>query len=928
VPTAIIGGIYTVNYYDNYNVDLPNGLGASITTSFGLSSTSNTNGLPTVSKVRVLETNHWISTVTYYDAKARPIYVYSENSYLQTVDILESLFDFRGNVIETKTTHRKVGQNAIEIYDTFTYDHMQRIKTHKQRIGDHTEVIAENRYDELGRLEQKSVGGNETVTNRLQNIDYSYNVRGWLKDVNDPKKLNATNDLFGFAIDYNRSDEGVTAKSLFNGNISGVYWKTDNNSSTYKGYEYTYDALNRFERAKFSENKNYKSMYDVSVYNYDRNGNIKRLVRKMPNSTNTRFGTTMDNLKYTYNGNQLLAVKDYISNANGLEGFNDGNTTGNDYLYDANGNMVVDKNKNITEITYNHLNLPETVSINDGGVQVGTISYTYDATGEKLEKTVSTGTTTSYAGNYIYENNSLKYFNHPEGYVETNGNNFEYVYQYKDHLGNIRLSYKDTDGNGSISGNSSSVFYDGINANSSGWNSRGAKYGSTAHPSTAHVLSGESSIVLRKTSKGDVYAHSNTWIPIRNSEPTEYIFSGWIYAESTGSSYQSSARLVFFMNKETETDYATQVEHSDVVTTKNKWVYIEKRVFVPPLIDKINLRVGMYNGGAFTTNVWFDNLSIRKVDHIQDIEIIEENNYYPFGLKHKGYNNTVTSTNIALRYKFGGKELNDELGLDWYDVSARNYDPAIARWMNIDPLAELMRRHSPYNYAFNNPIIFQDPDGMAPLTELFDTKGNKIGEDENGNDGNVSIVSNNEDVKRIKKNTKKGKLATKKDVESGLQTTKTVLKEALNVLQRTIDNGGKTEEGSIVDASGNVTEQKNTGVEIVDGKEVRTLEFDQTKSRKEEGDVSIHSHPTEAEVSGGNVKSFDAKSPSASHDLKNIFPNYNQNVIVGRLGITTASQSGSGGVILHKPDNGVVFFDKVGNINLSLKSKAAQKILK
>jgi hypothetical protein len=119
VPTAIIGGIYTVNYYDNYNVDLPNGLGASITTSFGLSSTSNTNGLPTVSKVRVLETNHWISTVTYYDAKARPIYVYSENSYLQTVDILESLFDFRGNVIETKTTHRKVGQNAIEIYDTF-----------------------------------------------------------------------------------------------------------------------------------------------------------------------------------------------------------------------------------------------------------------------------------------------------------------------------------------------------------------------------------------------------------------------------------------------------------------------------------------------------------------------------------------------------------------------------------------------------------------------------------------------------------------------------------------------------------------------------------------------------------------------------------------------------------------------------------------
>ncbi len=104
------------------------------------------------------------------------------------------------------------------------------------------------------------------------------------------------------------------------------------------------------------------------------------------------------------------------------------------------------------DIIYNHLNLPRTVSItNSKGT--GTTSYIYDATGTKVKKIAPGGSSLreiAYAGSYVYKNNQLQYMTTPEGYatptVTPSGvEGYRYVYQFKDHLDNVRLSYTKND---------------------------------------------------------------------------------------------------------------------------------------------------------------------------------------------------------------------------------------------------------------------------------------------------------------------------------------------------------------------------------------------------------------------------------------------------------------------------------------------------
>jgi len=89
--------------------------------------------------------------------------------------------------------------------------------------------------------------------------------------------------------------------------------------------------------------------------------------------------------------------------------------------------------------------------------------------------------------------------------------------------------------------------------------------------------------------------------------------------------------------------------------------------------------------------------------------------YYPFGLKHNGYNSVVTSTNPGQKIKFQGQERQDELGLNWDSFKWRNYDYAIGRFINIDPLCEKYSTWTPYAFSGNRVVDSRELEGLEPI---------------------------------------------------------------------------------------------------------------------------------------------------------------------------------------------------------------------
>ncbi|HEX7902556.1 MAG TPA: DUF6443 domain-containing protein, partial [Chitinophagaceae bacterium] len=483
--------VLTVNYYDNYDWSGWYGTGSRDNSNDSYFQTpSNTFPYPQSATnhsaaINGMVTGQWQKngelTCTYYDDKGRVIQTKHFN-FTGGIDATSIQYSFSGQplLIIAKTMKGGTNPQTTILITQMAYDDLGRISKVEKKIsntlvnGDEMsdyKTIVQNEYDALGQLKKKKLAPAYNSNAGLETLTYDYNIRGWMLGTNRNylKNLGTSGyeqHYFGFELGYdkvsNNSGTNFYHSVQYNGNIMGMVWKSAGDQVRRK-YDFRYDAVNRLGTADFTQNTTEGSganfintEMDFSVYGdnpgdnwfmkYDDNGNILSMVQR-----GYKLGLPtgpIDQLTYNYlpNSNKLAKVTDtYSDPQTKLGDFKDGNNgSSDDYSYDANGNLNLDNNKNISSITYNHLNLPSVITVTGKG----TINYTYDAAGNKLKKEINeTGQplkTTLYLGGAVYENDVLQFIGHEEGRIRFKPANgiipasFEYDYMLKDHLGNVR----------------------------------------------------------------------------------------------------------------------------------------------------------------------------------------------------------------------------------------------------------------------------------------------------------------------------------------------------------------------------------------------------------------------------------------------------------------------------------------------------------
>lgn len=453
-PTTV--QFLTVNYYDDYTFlnndnNHATALAYHAKDGYGEAYTS-AKGLLTGKKSYSLETSSYVLTVYYYDEWGRVVQTRS-NDPIGGYNNEYTLYDVAGNIIQSYAEYvpsSTLLSEPISELTQNTYDHSGRIISSKLTINGEHETSVEYEYDKFGRVSRKSRDGGVNYTT------YSYNIQDWITLIED----------FDFSQHiYYDSIPGNTGSPYFNGNISALKWQPnplhyDTISSAFSnsiGYIFTYDALNRLTAAdsKQGDQLNLPGNYSVQ-YSYDKQGNITELSRYR--------GTNVlcDELSFDYRGNQLIRVSDEAGSQDSyeLKEYQDQYSGDNEeFTYDQNGNMISDLDRNIVRISYNTLNLPETIEFSNGNK----ISHEYLSDGTKLSTTYSTKLSSIVAPkgtispsdivlnsiNKIYYSKNREYkksfrsydltrIRNSEGYYNPNQG---FRYYTRDYQGNVRTVY-------------------------------------------------------------------------------------------------------------------------------------------------------------------------------------------------------------------------------------------------------------------------------------------------------------------------------------------------------------------------------------------------------------------------------------------------------------------------------------------------------
>lgn len=489
-PTANIVPL-TVSYYDDYNY--PGAL-AFVTgpCSSNASFFTRLRGQQTGAKIKLLDSDQWLTTTTYYDQDGNVIETLTENHLRISSgspngkDIVFNCYDWSGKLLSSELRHENplaISQKNRIVRTRDVYDHTGTLKeTYLQVDNGIEERIGAYGYNALGEMTSKQIGRGLQTGTALQTVDYKYNIKGWLISINSDNGglvLNtAQNDKFGLELSYTTApSSGPTTTARYDGNIIAQRWISGFDNAK-RGYNYTYDPISRLTSAAYSAkdaagNDISGEDYSLPSVSYDINGNIKTLQRKGINSAAGQPVTygLVDDLQYklkadnqAVEGNRLINVRDLTvtTSAQTVPGvardFMEGNIDPAtiEYLYDKSGNLTRDNNKKVTSIEYNYMGLPSQIVFNDDNNR--RIVYRYDGAGIKRQRIIYTRDaggnplppiTSDYVGGMLYVNNVLQFIPTAEGrwlpaevLPQSAAAQGAYEYHYTDHLGSLRMALR------------------------------------------------------------------------------------------------------------------------------------------------------------------------------------------------------------------------------------------------------------------------------------------------------------------------------------------------------------------------------------------------------------------------------------------------------------------------------------------------------